>query len=158
MVTRGVVFVVFLLPVIFSIIFGTLVMAEVLKEPERELKMWQFKSSGTQIVSSEAIKILKIQKQYSTTTPIEIEVTIDDPVFDCGDLYITIFDVGSTSKEVVSQSGFFDQCFERNNSRLPIDDEFSEIIDTPGKYEIMIEINDKNQKKNIASSAKFTVK
>ena len=34
------IFVVFVLPVIFSIIFGSAVMADILQKPDRELNMW----------------------------------------------------------------------------------------------------------------------
>jgi len=157
-VVRGIVYVVFLLPVVASIVFGSLVMAEVLKEPNRELKFWEFEPPGVSIASSNMIKISGIQKQYSTTSPIEIKISVEDPIFDCGDLYITIFDIGSSSNQIVSQRGFFEQCFNQNNSILPINDDFSEIIDTPGNYQIVIEMNDKQQKKTIYSSAKFSVK
>jgi len=155
--SRGIVYVVFLLPIIASIIFGSLVLIEVLKQPDRELKMWQFKSSDSHIVSDALITILGIQNHYSTTSPIEIQAIIDDRNFDCGDLYITIFDLTHSSKQVVSQNAFFDQCFDRNNSILPVDDKFSEIIDTPGNYEIVLEMIDKSQKKTISSNAKFMV-
>jgi len=156
--TGGAVYVVFLLPVIVSIIFGSLVMAEILKEPERELNLWQFKSSDSNDVSSDSVLILGLESEYSTNSEIKIQVTIDDRIFDCGDLYITINNIDQTPKKVITQSGFFGQCFDRNNSILPVDDEFSEIIETPGNYQIMIEVVDKHNKKTISSSAEFTVK
>ncbi len=156
--TAAVVYVVFVLPIIASIIFGSIVMLEVLKEPERELNLWQFKSSDTRVVSSKAVKILGLEREYSTNSAIKIEVIIDDQVFDCGDLYITLYDLNLPSKKVVTQSGFFGQCFDRNNSILPVDDEFSEVIASPGKYEIVIEMIDKPNKKTIFSSAEFSVK
>jgi len=156
--TGGAVYVVFILPVIVSIIFGSLVMAEILKEPERELDIWQFKSSDSNNVSSDSVKILGLEKEYSTNSEIKIQVTIDDRIFDCGDLYITINNIDHTTKKAVTQSGFFGQCFDKNNSILPVDDEFSEIIETPGNYEVVIEVVDKHNKNTISSSAEFTVK
>ena len=156
MAARGIVYVVFLLPIISSIIFGTIVLNGILIEkPERELNMWQFDSD---FVSTHDIEIIGLEKQYSTSDPVEIQVSIDDSVFDCGDLYITLYDVSSFSKQVVTQSGFFDQCFEKNNSVLPIDDEFSEIIDKSGNYEIIIQMVDEVGKNTVSKSAKFTVK
>ena len=38
-------FIVYILPIILSISLGTLVMAEALNDPERELNMWQFDST-----------------------------------------------------------------------------------------------------------------
>ena len=44
MVTKKVL-VVFVLPVIFSLIFGSAVMADILQKPDRELNMWPISSS-----------------------------------------------------------------------------------------------------------------
>ncbi len=156
MVVRGIVYAVFLLPVISSIIFGAFVLNGILVEkPERELNMWQFDSD---FVSTHDIEILGLEKQYSASDPVEIQVSIDDSLFDCGDLYITLYDVSSFSKQVVTQSGFFDQCFAKNNSVLPIGDEFSEIVDKSGNYEIIIQMVDDAGKNSFSKSAKFTVK
>jgi hypothetical protein len=153
---RGIVYVVFVLPIISSIIFGALVLNGILiEEPDRKLNMWQFDST---FVLTHDVEILGLEKQYSRSDPVEIQVTIDDSLFDCGDLYITIYDVSSLSKQVVTQSGFFEQCFAKNNSVLPIGDEFSEIVDKSGNYEIVVQMLDKNGKNSISSSAKFAVK
>ena len=42
-------FIVYILPIILSISLGTLVMAEALNDPERELNMWQSDSTITTI-------------------------------------------------------------------------------------------------------------
>jgi len=132
-------------------------MAAVLKEPERELGTLQSESSVLTVISTQ-VKILGLETVYSTNVEVNIQVSIDDPVFDCGDLYVTIYDISKTSKKVVTQSGFFHQCFDKNNSILPIDDEFSQTIESPGNYEIVIEIFDKQNKKTTSTSAEFTVK
>ncbi|KAG2474477.1 MAG: hypothetical protein NPMRTH4_390003 [Nitrosopumilales archaeon] len=155
--TPGVFYIVFVLPIIASVIFGSFVMAEVLKEPERELGTLQSVSSDLTFISTQ-VKILGLERVYSTNVEVNIQVSIDDPVFDCGDLYVTIYDISKTSKKVVTQSGFFHQCFDKNNLILPVDDEFSQIIESPGNYEIVIEIFDKQNKKTTSSSAEFTVK
>ena len=156
MVARGIFFAVFILPITSSIIFGAFVLNGILIEkPERELNMWQFDSN---FVSTHDIEILGLEKQYSASDPVEIQVSIDDSLFDCGDLYITIYDVSSSSKQVVTQSGFFDQCFAKNNSVLPVGDEFSEIVDKSGNYEIIIQMVDDAGKNSFSKSAKFTVK
>ena len=41
---------------------------------------------------------------------------------------------------------------------MPIDDTFSELVDSPGQYEIVSEINDKDFKKSLTTSERFTVK
>jgi hypothetical protein len=96
-----------------------------------------------------------LEKQYLTSTPVEIQVKIDDSLFDCGDLYVTIY---SDKNTVVTQSGFFKQCFNQNNALLPVDDKFSEIIDTPGQYDLVVKMSDPNQKSSITASEKFTIK
>ena len=155
MSSGNVAFVVFLLPVILSLSLGSFVLGEVLQEPDRELNMWQFETGP---VSSGAIKISGLEKEYTTAEPIEIEISVSDSAFDCGDLYITIYDLDQTPKQAVTQSGFFGQCFDKNNGILPVDDEFSETVDDAGQYEIMIEISDKNYEKTITANERFTVK
>ena len=153
MATRGVVYAVFLLPVIFSIVFGTAVMADILQKPGRELNMWNF-GSGADSHGSKPIKIIGMEKQYSVSEPVSLEVRITDPGFSCGDLYITIY---TSDEEAVTQSGFFDQCYEPDGPALPIDSEFSRLIDTPGRYTVVVEMTDQDQR-NVITSKEFTVK
>ena len=144
-------YVIFILPIVLSITFGSVVMADVLQSSDRELNMWRVGPTN----NDKSIQIIGLEKQYPASSPIEIQVNIDDPFFDCGDLYVTIY---SGKNTVITQSGFFKQCFDENNILLPIDDEFSEIIDTPGQYELVVKINDQNQKSSITTSGKFTIK
>ena len=155
---RRVVFAVFLIPAVLSIFFGGLVLGEILKKPERELNMLPFDFSDKFVTPSGAMTIIGLQKEYSNSKPIEISVSVLESLFDCGDLYITIFDVSKVPKEVVTQSGFFDQCYEKNDLKMPIDDDFSELIDSPGEYEIVSEINDKTYQKSLTVSERFIVK
>ena len=148
---------VFVIPIVFSFVFGGVVLADVLQEPDRELNMWQIKSSGSSIVSSKSIKIVGLESQYTTSTPVEIQVQVTDAKFDCGDMYITIYDIRSSAKQVFTQSGFFDQCYVSKSLMLPVDDIFSEVIDTTGSYEILVEMHDKSQKDSISVKAKFSV-
>ena len=144
---------VFVLPVIFSITFGSAVMNDILNKPDRDLHMWPIASSeGSSHKSS--IQILGLSKQYSTSEPVEIQVKISDSSFDCGDLYVTIY---SSGKNVVTQGGFFEQCFEKGSKIIPIGEKFSKIIDTPGSYEIIVEMISKGLK-NISTEGAFTVK
>jgi hypothetical protein len=139
MVTR-LVYVVFVLPVVLSIAFGSIVMADVLQSSDRELNMWRIGSDNI-ASNNNSIKIIGLEKQYLVSTPIEIKVKIDDPFFDCGDLYVTI---NSGKNNVITQSGYFQQCFVPKNAILPIDDKFSEIIDIPGQYELVVKMTDQN--------------
>jgi len=149
------VLVVFVLPAIFSLIFGSVVMAEILQKPDRELNMWPISSSEGFSNNYDPIEIIGLSKQYSTSEPIEIQVKINDSSFDCGDLYVTIY--SSEKNNVITQSGFFEQCFEQGTTIIPVGDKFSEVIDSSGTYEIVAEMVSKKLM-NISTSEVFTIK
>ena len=150
------VFIVFILPVILSIIIGSAVLPDVLQKPGRELNMWPMSNSeGVGTSHSSPIEIIGLSKQYSTTEPVEIQVKVGDSSFSCGDLYITIYSSGKS--DVITQGGFFEQCFESGNNIIPVGDEFSKVVDTPGSYDIVTEMVSK-QLKNISTKGTFTVK
>jgi len=153
MVTKKV-FVVFVLPVIFSLIFGSVVMADILQKPDRELNMWPMSTSEEFSSYDAKIEIIGLLKQYSTSEHIEIQVKIYDESFNCGDLYVTIYSIGKN--DVINQSGFFEQCFEKGSKILPIGDEFSKVIDTPGSYKIVVEMVSEKLM-NISTSGTFTI-
>ena len=154
MVTKKI-FVVFVLPIIFSLIFGSIVMADILQKPDRELDMWPISTSDGFSSFITPIEIIGLSKQYSTSEPIEIQVKIDDESFNCGDLYVTIYSIGRNN-DVITQGGFFEQCFEKGNEILPIEDKFSKVIDTPGSYKIVVEMVSKKLM-NISTSEVFTI-
>ena len=147
-------FVVFVLPVIFSIIFGSVVMADTLQKPDRELNMWPMSSSENSSSHNSDLKIIGLSNQYLVSEPIEIQVKVNDISFSCGDLYITIYTSGKS--DVVTQGGFFNQCIE-NGTLFPINDKFSKIITVPGSYQIVADIVS-NDLSNISTSGIFTVK
>jgi len=149
------VFVVFVLPVVFSIIFGSVVITDILQQPDRELNMWPMASSEGTPSHNSPIEIIGLSKQYSTSEPVEIQVKIGDSSFNCGDLYVTIY--SSVKSDVISQDGFFEQCFEKGSKILPVGNGFSKVIDTPGSYEVVIEMVSK-ELKNISTRGIFTVK
>ncbi|MGI0082728.1 MAG: hypothetical protein ACREAG_05465 [Nitrosopumilaceae archaeon] len=158
MAVQNVALLVFLFPVVISMAFGVFVLSDALTQPDRELNMWQFGEFKlpTQTGNKE-IQIQGLLKEYSASMPIEVKISVSNPEFDCGDLYITIYDTKSSPKQVILQNGFFSQCFLEGNLALPVDDTFSEKIDTPGEYEIVVEMNDKNYEKGITTTAKFKV-
>jgi hypothetical protein len=150
---KGVTYAVYVLPVVFSIIFGSIVMADILQEPGRELNLLRIDSIGGNS-HDEPLKIIGLEKQYSVSEPIQIQVIVDDQSFSCGDLYLTIYTSGK--ENAITQSGYFEQCFG-DDQFLPLED-FSEIVDTPGRYELVVDMLDKNQKNSITTSEEFTVK
>ena len=74
------VIIVFVLPVIFSIIFGSAVMADTLQKPDRELNMWPMTFSGNSSHDSD-IEIIGLENQYSVSEPVQIQVKINDSSF-----------------------------------------------------------------------------
>ena len=146
--------VVFVLPVIFSIIFGSAVMADTLQKSDRELNMWPMSSSENSSSHNSDLKIIGLSNQYLVSEPIEIQVKVNDISFSCGDLYITIYTSGKS--DVVTQGGFFNQCIE-NGTLFPINDKFSKIITVPGSYQIVADIVS-DDLTNISTSGIFTVK
>ena len=154
MVTRKF-FVIFVMPLILSLIFGSAVMIDILQKSDRELDLWPTGLSEGFSSHNPTIEIIGLSKQYSTSEPIEIKVKIDDLSFNCGDLYITIYSTGTN--DVITQGGFFEQCFENASMILPIDDKFSKLIDTSGSYELVVEMISKKLM-NATTSRTFTVK
>lgn len=147
-------YVVYVIPVVLSIIFGSVVMVDILNEPGRELNLMQMDSMET-ISHDESFKIIGLKDQYSISEPIQIQVINDDMSFACGDLYVTIL---SLTETVITQSGYFEQCFDANNAFLPTNEEFSEIVDSPGRYKLEVTMLDRNQKNSITTSEEFTVR
>ena len=146
-------FVVFILPIIFSVIVGSIVMADTLQKPDRELNMWPMSNSETSHGSP--IQIIGLSSQYSISESIEIKVKISDSSFNCGDLYITIYN--SEKINVITQGAFFEQCFNSESNLLPIDNKFSKVISTPGSYDLVVDMISKDLS-NISTSGIFTVK
>jgi hypothetical protein len=152
---KGVTYVVYVLPVVFSLIFGSVVMADILQEPGRELNLLRVGSIGGNF-HDDSLKIIGLETQYSISEPIQIQVFVEEQSFSCGDLYITIYTFGK--ENAVTQSGYFKQCFDESNQFLPIEEQFSEIIDIPGRYELVVDILDADQENSITTSGEFTVK
>ena len=146
--------VVFVLPVIFSIIFGSAVMADILQKPDRELNMWPMSFSEGSSSHDSSMTIIGLSSQYLISEPIEVQVKVNDSLFSCGDLYITIYTLGKS--DTVTQSGFFNQCV-KNGNLLPINDKFSEVIIIPGYYELVADLTSDGLS-NISVTGTFTIK
>jgi hypothetical protein len=147
-------FIVYILPIILSVSLGAVVMAEALNDPERELNMWQFGSTTITSQQGEELTIIGLEKVYSISDSIQFEIKVNDSDFDCGDLYITIFD----GDQVITQSGFMKQCFMQQNQKIPLGDKYSETVTVLGEYKILIEIFDQNYKDSLSYVANITVK
>ena len=146
--------VVFVLPVIFSIIFGSVVMADILQKPDRELNMWPMSFSEGHSSHDSSMTIIGLSSQYLISEPIEVQIKVNDSSFSCGDLYITIYTLGKS--DTVTQSGFFNQCV-KNGNLFPINDTFSEVITIPGSYELVADLTSDGLS-NISVTGIFTIK
>jgi len=146
--------VVFILPIIFSIIFGSAVMADILQKPDRELNMWPMSFSEGSSSHDSSMTIIGLSSQYLISEPIEVQVKVNDSSFSCGDLYITIYPLGES--DAFTQGGFFNQCI-KNGNLFPINDKFSEVITIPGSYEL-VAVLVSDGLPNISITGIFTIK
>ena len=146
--------IVFLLPVVFSIIFGSAVMADILQKPDRELNMWPMSFSEGSSSHDSSLKIIGLSNQYLVTKPIEVQVKVNDSSFNCGQLYITIYN--SENDEVETQGAFFNQCL-KNGDLFPINDKFSKILTAPGSYQLTVDVVTSDLPA-ISTSGTFTIK
>jgi hypothetical protein len=149
-------FLVYILPIILSVGLGTLVMSEALDDSERTLNMWQIGDNGN--LGTDVMELVGLETTYSVSESIEFQVKIiNDPTFDCGDLYITLYKFSGSTKEVITQSGFLNQCYSSDGSYLPVDEYYSEKLNEAGKYEILVEIYDKTYKQTISHTESLLV-
>ena len=146
--------IVFVLPIIFSILFGSAVMADILQKPDRELNMWPMSFSEGSSSHDSSMTIIGLSSQYLISEPIEVQIKVNDSSFSCGDLYITIYTLGKS--DTVTQSGFFNQCV-KNGNLFPINDTFSEVITIPGSYELVADLTSDGLS-NISVTGTFTIK
>ena len=155
---RKIAYVVFVVPVVISFIFGGAVLSDVLGQPGRQLNMWQFKFvTQSQQIGDKDIRILNLVDSYNLTAPLSFIVRVNNTAFDCGDLYMTVYDLNISPKQVVAQNAYFSQCFAQNNSTLPINDVFAPAINSTGLYQIFAEIKDKSYQNSINVTANFRV-
>ncbi|MGI0007778.1 MAG: hypothetical protein ACREAR_07270 [Nitrosotalea sp.] len=159
MAAKKIAYVVFVFPVIASLIFGGYVLSDVLGQPDRQLNMWQFKVTSDigQQQGDKQIRLINLVSNYTVSTPLNFSVMVNDTSFDCGDLYMTIYDPNESPKQVLVQHAYFTQCFAQTNSSLPIQDTFSSVIDKPGIYQIEAQMKDKANQNSISVMANIRV-
>ncbi len=141
--------VVFIIPIVFSFIYGGAVLALSLQNQDR--------GSDVDIDSSTSdLQITDLQNLYAVSDQISARVLVSDSTFDCGDLYMTIYDVSSGQRKAVKQGAFFDQCYGSSGT-LPTPDSFSEKVDAPGQYLLEVQLFDQNGDKFLTTSQRFSV-
>lgn len=151
-------FVIYVLPIVLSVSLGTAVMAETLSNPDRELNFLQFGGEGYTSSSKSGISLVGFNDEITQNSNLEFSIEVLNPDFNCGDLYITIYDVTSSEKQVLTQSGYLKQCFIQNNDILPVDDDYSELITKSGTYEIHVEIFNEKYTDSISMDETLRVK
>ena len=155
---KKIAYIIFVVPVVISFIFGGYVLSDVLGQPDRQLNMWQFKFvTAPQQVGDKDIRIVNFMDSYSIATPLSFTVRVNNTSFDCGDLYMTVYGLDSSPKLVISQNAYFSQCFVQGNSTLPVNDIFSPAINRTGLYQIVAEMKDKSYQNSINVTANFRV-
>ena len=143
-------FVIYVLPIVLSVSLGTAVMAETLSNQDRELNFLQFGGEGYVSSSKNQISLVGFETEITQNSNLEFSIKVSNSDFNCGDLYITIYDVSTPEKQILTQSGYLKQCFIKNNGTLPVGETYSELITKSGIYEIHVEIFDEKYSENIS--------
>ena len=133
-------------------------MAETLNSSERELNFLQFGGDGYTSSSKSAINLIGFNNEIAQNSNLEFTIKFSNSDFNCGDLYITIYDLSTSEKQVLTQSGYLKQCFIQNNNTMPVGESYSELITKPGTYEIYVEIFNQKYTDSISMSGTLRVK
>ena len=151
-------FVIYVLPIVLSVSLGTAVMAETLSSSDRELDFLQFGERDSTHSSKNEIVLVGFDNEIMQNSNLEFSIKFSNSDYNCGDVYITILDMSTSEKQVLTQSGYLQQCFIQNNNTLPVGENFSEQILKPGTYEIHIEIFDQKYTNNVSMTETLRVK
>ena len=77
-------------------------MAETLSSPDRELNFLQFGGDGHTSSSKSEITLTGFSNEIVQNSNIEFSIKLSNPDFNCGDLYITIYDTSASEKQVLT--------------------------------------------------------
>lgn len=148
MALRGTAVAAFVIPIVFSFVFGGVVLS---------LALGNTPSSGTVSQSSGSISITGIGNDYTAPVNVAAQISVSDPAYDCGDLYLTVFDVSVSPRKSIGQHAFFDQCYGTSGT-IPLNEEFAQKIEKPGQYLLVAQLFDKDGNKFLTSEKNLTVK
>lgn len=141
---RGTAYVVFALPVAFTVIFSSVVLASALDELGREINMWP--AGGAH--HGGGLDLVGLQTEYAESDRIVFQLDVSNPAFDCGDLRIAVYDSGGT---LVYGDLRESACFLKE----PLD-EFSIADVAPGSYTVTVTIS--KAEEDLLTSAVFLVR
>ena len=131
----GTAYVVFVIPSVFTVVFGSAVLASALDDLDRELDMWPAKHSDT--VSLGEVEILGLQGEYAESGDVEFHLRVTGASFDCGDLEMRIY---NSIGDVVVENLYPSLCFLDDTQLLLLDD-FSISGLPPDNYTVSVIIN-----------------
>ena len=169
---RSVAYVVFALPVIFTVLFSTAVLVSALDTMDRELNMWPGSAHSThhkdmwllgkQLTNSlqpdsahsthhKDMEVHELMQIYSKSDAIEFWVSVSNPQYDCGTLNMQL---RNDEGALVEEYSYKSQCFAGNSSPLPLEG-LSFAAGEPGTYTLTITMNAND--KQLSTKAVFTV-
>ena len=147
---RSVAYVVFALPVVFTVIFSTMVLVGALETMDRELNMWPGSAHSAHPIDN-GMEVHGLQQMYSESDAIEFWVSVSDIQYDCGALNIQVHDGAGT---LVEDHYYESQCFAENSLPLPLE-ELSFVVGERGTYTLTITMSVDDE--HLSTSAVFTV-
>ncbi|TBR07433.1 MAG: hypothetical protein EPO62_08210 [Candidatus Nitrosotenuis sp.] len=147
MALRGTAVAAFVIPIVFSFVFGGSVLSLALSNAPGSIVP---QSSGS-------ISITGITDDYTAPVNVVAQISVSDPAYDCGDLYLTVFDVSVSPKKSIGQHAFFDQCYGTSGT-IPLNEEFAQKIEKPGQYLLVAQLFDKDGNKFLTAEKNLTVK
>lgn len=127
---------VFILPVIFTVVFSTAVLAGALDTMDREINMWPGKSHKS-IPHSGGMTVIGLLSEYEVFDTIKFHVDVTDARYDCGALDILVY---NSDGDIVEERTYDSQCFMADSLPLPIEG-FATKVDVPGSYTLTVTIS-----------------
>ncbi|RNJ75145.1 MAG: hypothetical protein EB829_05705 [Nitrosopumilus sp. H8] len=127
MVTKNIL-IVFILPAVASLAFGGAVMYGLAYEQDGAAIRPASKPAGASPAESQ-IGIDGLSSEYSVSDRVDVQVQVDNPGFECGDLYITIYKPDRTP---VMQKPFLKACLE-DDGLIPAKFKLSKLV-SAGTY------------------------
>lgn len=125
---RGVAYVVFVLPAIFTVVFGSAVLASALDSLDRELNMWPTASHD----STPSVEMLGLQEEYMQGDIVELQMYMGNTSFDCGDVNVIVY---NSAGDVIFETLYPSQCILADSQLLVLDGLLTDDLE-PGSYTI----------------------
>ena len=100
----------------------------------------------------ESVRLVGLEGAHPSSEPLSVSAAAD-PAFDCGDFYIAVFGPGG---ELVAQEAYFEQCFAEEGLEVPVDGEFSLMLEA-GQYRVSVDVIDAAGEGTATAAATVTV-